>query len=153
MEENINYQVNFGISKIWLDELFPFHFAIDEWGGIIDHGPLLPKAFKDLELNMGVDNFLEYDDIEEGEDKEISPESMQTQIGKRITMIGKMAPLKLTGELRYFEGPKYYIFLGTPIIQKANQLTRYGIQLEDLPLSDPCRNYIQLADQNSPEVE
>ena len=71
-DEAINYSEIFGISKKWLNDLFPFHMVIDEYCGIVDCGDLLLKGVKDLDLNQGVDNFFEFVFTKDEEiDKEI----------------------------------------------------------------------------------
>ncbi|MFZ8933401.1 MAG: hypothetical protein ACO20H_09070 [Bacteriovoracaceae bacterium] len=150
MEEKINYNETFGISKQWLDELFPFHFVIDEWGGVIGFGPLLSKAIKDIEIDEGVDNLFEYDllDGEEGE-VDITVENLKEKLRAKLRLVGKMVPFKLIGEVRYFDEANTFLFLGRPYFTQINQLKRYGINLEDLPLSDPSRKYLELLEGNS----
>ncbi len=150
MEERINYDEVFGISKKWLDELFPFHVVIDEWGGVISFGPLLQKAINDIDIDEAIDNVFEYE-LPEGEegDVDITVENIKEKVMTRVNLIGKMAPLKLRGEVRYYSESKTCLFLLRPFITQTNQLKRYGIKLEDLPLSDPSIKYLELLEKNS----
>lgn len=144
-EEMINFSEKFGISKKWLNDLYPFFMVMDEYCGVVDCGDLLLKAVKDLELNQGIDNFFEFEfeNEEENGEKEITMESLISNQNKLVVFIGKLMPLKLRGEIKHYPESKYSLFLCTPKVTKKNQLTRYGIKFEELPLSDPTRNYVE----------
>lgn len=143
MDEQIDYYTEFGITKDWLIRLFPFYLILDEYLGVKDFGPLILKAVKEIEMDQSIDNFFEYDTEE---DKDITPENLVNYQNKLLSLVGKMSPLKLAGEVRFYPDKKVFLILCGPRLTKKNQITRYGISVEDLPLSDPTRNFINIVD-------
>ncbi|MDH5581348.1 MAG: hypothetical protein OEY33_05530, partial [Bdellovibrionales bacterium] len=140
MITEIDFEKHLGISKDWLDAIFPFYIVVDEYLTILEFGSLLPKVLDDLEKNEGLDNFLEF---EEEENSDIEFEGLKTS-KELLKFNGKMAPIKLSGEARYIEEHNLVIILLTPFIKSRNELTRYKIQIEELPLSDTTSCYLDL---------
>ncbi|MFZ8933402.1 MAG: methyl-accepting chemotaxis protein [Bacteriovoracaceae bacterium] len=140
MIEKIEFEKHLRISKDWLDNLFPFYIVVDEYLSTLEFGPLLPKAIDDISDTESLDNLFEFLD---DENSEIEFDSLKDITGP-IKIVGKIAPLKLWGEVRYIEEFNLVLLLLTPLLKSENELTRYKIQLEELPLSDTTSNYLEL---------
>lgn len=145
MNPDFNIQEKLGISREWLNSLFPFFIVLDEYLTVLEFGDLISKAVDDLEVNQGLDNYFEYLDDEE---KEITFDSLVNLQLKSVKFVGKLMPLKLWGEVKVFPEEKLVIFLGTPNITALNQITRYKISLEDFPISDPTIDFVNYIDEN-----
>ncbi len=144
MITEINHEEHLGISKEWIESLFPFYFVIDEYLTVLEYGPFLPKAVQDISKNQGLDNFFENLN---GDEKDITFERLKEN--KSVQIIGKLAPLKLWGEAKYLEKDNLIIFLVTPFIEADNELSRYKISLDDLPNSDATMMYYEILSDGS----
>ncbi len=143
MEVDNKVQLNWGLDK--LEALFPFYLYFDENFILQAHGRSIGKIFNKPGLDQ---HFLDaWEMVRPGKD-EFDKSNIRDIVGRYILFINKHNPeLQLKGQFEYFADESKYLFFGTPLFLRTNDLVEFDLKLHDFANHDSLIDMLQILNQ------
>jgi signal transduction histidine kinase/CheY-like chemotaxis protein len=132
------------LDKHTVKNLFPFYFCINENLKITDAGKSILKIFPDT---IGKDLY-EIIEFSRPKHKNFRFDDLHRYEDHIIILRFKFNDLKLRGQLSFQVKDNSYYFLGSPWINKSEQLKKYNLTLNDFALHDPTSDMFQILQFN-----
>jgi two-component system, sensor histidine kinase len=129
-----------GLSRAQLDAVFPFHFVVDRSLAVVRTGRSLARMLPGMAPGTPLSQWLGL----HRPALPLEPGSLPSLLGQPVIFRIVSTSGWLRGELLAMEDGSGWMFLGSPWLTHAGELTRYGIDLGDFAAHDPVADVLQI---------
>ncbi|MBS0656923.1 MAG: PAS domain S-box protein [Verrucomicrobia bacterium] len=133
-------QARIGLPPQIFARAFPFHFALDAHGRIVQTGVTLRRLCPDLTGAATVDEV--FDVIQPAERGPLS--SLMHEHGSLLFIEHRPTKIRLRGQFARGDAPGTAVFLGSLWLTDPGDLDRLGLSFEDFAVHDPIVDLLQV---------
>ena len=122
-----------------LDAALPFHVILDDDLKIASVGPALAKMIPGIQVG---ESFFDRFTIARPHDEASSSEAIGKIDGRLVLVQPNDHPVQLRGAFHRLEGGNGFLFTSSPLMNKAEDIERLGLLINDFAAHDPITDFL-----------